>query len=768
MRLLLLTALLCVNLSSLALAQTTTQPAPATPAPASPTSPAGSATPLPAAPPPVILDPNTRTLASFMGKSGQVWLKHDEAKYGFSVPISARMNVTGGQVVLNYVNSVSLLGERSLIYLTWDEKVLGQLPLMGTNPTGRLIAPLDIKDYTKPGYHDLSINVAQHYTLKCENPSAPELWTQVDPISSTITLKYELKPLKPRLSELADLIDDKLWLPYKLHVVTTSPSGMQDQHLNWGALVTQRAALYLKYRPYEFTHGSSIITNSDQVVIGTRDEIASYVPDIANNISNSFIGIYPNPKDPRYFILVISGSNVEGVSKAVRAFSAMSFPLPASPTMDVSDVALPPIAPRENPLMAQPSTSYRFSQFGFRSGTLQGMNTGGFRFVVNMPADFYVAEHVNLRFRLHFAHGARLRPDSVFNIFLNGRFENVIYLNTDSGSVYRDYALNVPLRSFDKGENIVEFVPQMVPLVSDQCEIIQTENLLFTLFDDSIMDVPAATRYVKMPDMRLTARTGFPYLESTTGSSCGVHVASTDSGSIAAAWMLMAKLSRVAGAPMTEALVSFRPPPPERELIVVGLNSNIPEQLRSAAHVKFDSAGKFAEVFNTMPEGTATISQGFLGFLRSLGLDTTEPPAAPSKKLATVSGTNPTADWGVLLQFQSPNASGKTVTLCTAGSGEILQARVASLVKDEWWTSIYGDTMVWGEPLRSIATQTFGDTYYLGSSNPGTAVQYQFSQHPVLWIGAVFVAVLLFAWLTRRALAMFRSKHHSKPSAAKH
>ncbi|HSI83197.1 MAG: cellulose biosynthesis cyclic di-GMP-binding regulatory protein BcsB [Candidatus Methylacidiphilales bacterium] len=710
-----------------------------------------------------VLDPNTRTLASFMDKDGQVMLRHDEAQYRFSIPLSARMNVTGGQVVLNYVNSISLLGERSQIYVTWDQKVLGQLPLLGTNPTGRLIAPLDIKGYTKPGYHDLHINVAQHYTLKCENPSAPELWTQVDPLTSTVTLQYELKPLKPRLSELSDLIDDKLWLPFKLHIVTTSSNSMQDHHLQWGALVTQRASLLLKYRPLELTHSAGLIANGDQVVIGTRDELSAILPaSISDSINNSFIGIFANPKDPRYFILVVSGRDIDGVTKAAKAFAALSFPLPATPTMEVADVALPEIPVREMPSTAQPSTSYKFSQFGFRSGTLQGMNTGGFRITVNMPADIYAAEHVNLRFRLHFAHGARLRPDSVFNVFLNGRFENVIYLNTDSGSVYRDYSLTVPLRSFDKGANLIEFVPQMVPLVSDQCEIIQTENLLFTLFDDSVMDVPAATRYVQMPNLRLTGRTGFPYLEKSTGATCAIQVAAPDSGSVAAAWMILAKLTRLAGAPLTDAIITFRRPPEDRDWIVVGVYSQVDPKLAAAAPIKFLTGGQIPNVFNKLPEGTATISQGFMGFLKSLGLDTSEPPADPVKKLDTVSGSNSPADLGVLMQFESPYASGRTITLATATSGEILQARVASLVKDEWWSSINGDSMIWGEPLRSIANETFAKPYYLGSYNPGTAIQYQFSQRPWLWIVCVFALVIVFALLTRKVLFAFRTRVHGK------
>ncbi|HRX56998.1 MAG TPA: cellulose biosynthesis cyclic di-GMP-binding regulatory protein BcsB, partial [Verrucomicrobiales bacterium] len=159
-------------------------------------------------------------LEFFQEKPGPVTLRTVEAAYGFSIPVSPRMIVSAGQAEINYSNSISLLDEISQIALRWDDSLLAEAPLLKQSPSGRLLEELPVQDIT-PGYHNLGVAVAQHYVIgECEDPVSSVLWTQIDTKKSWIEIDYGLKPLDPLLSDLAWLIDPKLWGDYQLSIVS--------------------------------------------------------------------------------------------------------------------------------------------------------------------------------------------------------------------------------------------------------------------------------------------------------------------------------------------------------------------------------------------------------------------------------------------------------------------------------------------------------------------------------------------------------------------
>ena len=138
----------------------------------------------------------------------------------------------------------------------------------------------------------------------------------------------------------------------------------------------------------------------------------------------------------------------------------------------------------------------RFEDFAFRTVTLRGMSAGRAELTFNVPADLFSGRDHDVELRLHIAHGAGMRGDSVLNLMLNGTFENVIHLDRAEGAVYRDYRVQIPLRSLRPGRNVLSFEPQLMPLVTGDCQAVQDENLLVTIFDDSTIEMPPRAQQV--------------------------------------------------------------------------------------------------------------------------------------------------------------------------------------------------------------------------------------------------------------------------------
>ena len=174
------------------------------------------------------------------------------------------------------------------------------------------------------------------------------------------------------------------------------------------------------------------------------------------------------------------------------------------------------------------------------------------------------------------------------NIYLNDRFEKAIALTVEAGVVYHKYRVSIPLRSFQAGMNDLRFSPRLVPLITGECQIYNTENLILTIFDDSTLSMPKASHYVAMPSLRLLVKTGFPYTVKSGGAGTLVHVASNDSKTIASAWMLLAKLAQRHLRALDQALISFGlPQSQDHELIVVGSIGRVQPNLLKGAPLEY-------------------------------------------------------------------------------------------------------------------------------------------------------------------------------------
>ena len=705
-------------------------------------------TPTPVAPAPSTVSPGLITyqvpFSQFMIEDEQVILRNTNGAYTISIPLADRVDIQSALFHLEYTSSINLLDERSQLAVIFNGQVIAQIPLHRAQPEGAVDIRLPIALF-KHGFNQLTIAAAQHYTMKCEDPAAPELWTQVNTEHSTLSFQGKLKPLEGKLSQLGLLFDRKSWGPQKLNVVVSDNE--IDQGVKWGAVAAEGAALRLHYIPLDVSRSAAIVANADNIVIGTAPQINSLLGAAPRDaITGSYIGLMPLPDDPTHFALILSGQTPEEVERAISTFCAINFPFPDSTSMIVQAVKFPAYLPYQGQLVAQEHTSYRFSELGYKTATIQGWTHGDapnyFEFQLTLPPDIYAPEASQVEFRLHFAHGAGLRSDSVLNLFVNGTFENAVYLNDVNGASYQDYKVEVPLRNLKPGPNTVRFVPAMVPLVSDFCEILQQQNLLLTLFDDSVVKLPDASHYTQLPDLQLFNQTIFPLVSKPAGADLAVEVTAKDSATLSAAWTFLAKLAQKASVPLTDATVSFQLGSTDRNLVVIGAASQIPTDVMQVAPFNLGAMNK---VGYEQP------------LLRPLGDQSANSDAGMR---SDVEGTGGLGSLGIAMQFRSPYSSSKSVFLLSADSPDLLQKRTTQLISTPIWGSLHGDVCVWDDGDTVAVGQKIGPSYDVGSVSLNTRVDYYTSRNPLPFILGILVLVIILALVVRRLLTSYKVRHH--------
>ena len=685
-----------------------------------------------------------------------ILLRNASSIYTVFVPQSARFQPKSYGLRLRFTNSIALLSERSVLRVVINDVIVAQFYLDRTKPMNDVDIEIPL-NVVQTGFNRLQFIVAQHYTYKCEDPSAPELYTEINPDQSYLTTTGEWKPVTERLSFLRWWIDEKLWVPYQFNICMPSSGSMTDEHLSLGAIVTQGIALAVNNQPFRVSTASALRPGMDNIVVGSMNELAPFLTATeVGTINGSFLAIKTLPGDQAHCMIIVSGRSAQEVKQTALALGMVNFPLPDSKYAIVDQMTMPENAYVRNAPLRLPGL-YSFRQLGFKTTTIKGWNTGTYSLKLYMPGDVSHEDQSNAELRLHFVYGAGFRKDSAFNIFINNQFQTAIRLKDVEGSMHSEHRLYLPMQAFQPGLNELTLAPKMVPLVSNQCEILQDENLQFTLYDDSDFVFPKALRKARLPNLGLFSQTAFPYSSPPDGIETAVFVGGHAPESACAAWTLMGKMAQISGALLSNTEISSKLPRSRKSLLVVGPRDEIPPEILTKAPVSPLQVGKMRYIVSTSPKPEKYATSPIEEFLMKVRGQSGEKNEPEPPSTANLNMTADLIDDIVAEQFESPFHTGYPVTVVTAWDADNLLAGMNMLQEREFWDGLAGDLAVWSTRPNSLAVAKVGNDFIYKATNLVTRVSSRFDQQPWFFAVIVIVLIVLLALGVRAAL---RKREH--------
>ncbi len=709
-------------------------------------------------------------LMDFMPNPKPIVLRKANDQHALYFPVSNRIDVSHAELRLKFTNSISLLQDRSQLRIKLNEITVAQLPLRADQPQVDVVIELPAELIT-PGFNNLTIWVAQHYTLECEDPAAPELWTEIDTFNSELKLTGQLQPIDIMLSELEQVMGPAIGNPQSYRILM--PEQFDENHIATGALIAESIGLRHFYRsplfisdtaqPAPITDFDSTVPNkfsgldqdtlsgSDNVLFGTRDELKPYLSnEVLDEIKDAYLGIFPLPSNPEYFVLIVSGTTKEELKRAAMALNFSNFPYTDAKSSLIKAVDIPADSRFGRKQFIKTDRLYTLEELGLKTSTVQGAGYHEYDLVFDLPADFYAAEDATVNIKLDFSYGARMRDDSILNIKLNDAFERVIALRDPDGAVFKGYEITIPLRAFNPGRNQIRFEPALIPSVGGECIAVNDRNLQFTLYDTSIIKFPFATTYVGLPDLNLFSNTVFPYRRHGMAEPMTVSVLSRDHDTIAATWTLMAKFAQVADGPVMDAEFLFSLPEDDREIIVVSPFENLDEKMMAAAPIQLNGTSSYSYPVSEQLEGQKEEEGIVAQFPKLFGKNKKEPETLPIKARIK-QNVSPKAH-GIAMAFQSPYSKARSITVFTAETGKKLHRYMEAIVQPHLWSKLSGDVALWTDESKSVNTQTIGGKFYIGDAGLRDKTRYQISDNPWWWIISVFLLIFLLAWITRALL----------------
>ncbi len=286
-------------------------------------------------------------------------LRNAFSVYTIFVPTSARLKFKSCSLNLDFTNSIALLSDRSVLRVVMNDVIVAQFRLDRNKPfnSAEVSIPTEL---LKTGFNRLQFIVSQHYANQCEDPGAPELFTEINPDTSYLSAVAEWRDVPQRLSYLRWWVDEKLWAPYQFNVCFPGSGQMTDLQLAWGGIVTQGVALALNYQPFRVTAANALRAGMDNIVVGTMSELSGYLTATEiGSVNGSFLAIKTLPGDPTHCMIIISGRDEREVGQTALAFGLVNYPLPDSQYAIVDQLTLPqePAFIRNAPMQMPASTA---------------------------------------------------------------------------------------------------------------------------------------------------------------------------------------------------------------------------------------------------------------------------------------------------------------------------------------------------------------------------------------------------------------------------
>lgn len=693
-----------------------------------------------------------------MPAPSQIKLYNLADEYTLSLPVPARWRLQSAALKLDFVTSSALVAKRSQLRIQVNGVTIAQWQ---PDPHKlRRIETVSIPlELLLAGYNELRFLAAQHYTEdQCEANTSPELWTEINPATSSVKFEYALAPLPLSLARLTEVFDPK---SPEANIALMFPSlNLSEQELIAGSLIAQGIGLRLKYAPFTLTLVQAVSQpnralrlalpkDQDAVLIGTNEQLkALLAPEILSHINGPYLGLFANPEAPTV-LLVVSGRTPDEVRQAALAFALMNFPLPDAPETVIAQGDFEALWPHRTLPMLQPNRTYTLAQLGFATTSRRGLTPDPIEFEFYLPPDAFAPENAEAVFLLHFAYNAGMRQDSLLEMRINGVFERAIPLSEANGAHYRDWRIQVPLRSFHPGRNLISFHPLLVPAVSGKCLLFQTDQLKIALYQDSRLSLPPFSHYAELPDLALFARTGFPYVDSGDGSGVGLYLLNRSPDTILSAWQLLAQLARLNGLPLAKIRFGFDAPAEPLDLLAVGGTVKALPDLFQNAPLKLN------QPFNTLlyPAGWQAPAprpwwQAFL-------------PPAPDPlfvQLVTMTQSGGLGGLAAGMSFPHPTFPTKLVTAFIAQ--DLLYPAIRSLTSPELWSQMQGDLIIWQPEVKNLFWQRVGESFYRGQATPSLRLIFHFARHPWQWLAAALAVCLALAWWIRRYLKRYKLRHH--------
>lgn len=658
-----------------------------------------------------------------------------------SIPIPDRWKLRKATLSLRYTVSSNLIGNLSQMTLRINGEPVAQTKLNPQNPSALSDFAIPVT-HLKPGYNTLDFDVVQHHLSgECELPCAPDLWTNVSLMDSSLHIEYDLKPLPLKLGEVTGLIFDPKQFPEAYVNIITEKVTRDSATL--AAIVASGIARRFDYRKVKFGFSSQIKQGMDNVLIGSEQfasslGFSSKQPSVSADAGLMKISHLPTSDggvDDKHALLIITGEKSAALKVVAETLASMTLPFPGTSEMNTYGFSMSDIGMYSGRQTLTADKVYDFKTLDQPTYSFVGLNPNPIVLSFRLPPDFLIKQNQYAKLSINLSYGGGLRPGSGINVMVNDKPLRAIQLDSVGGSFVDGYKIDMPTYLFKPGANTISFSPFLNMEGLKLCDAVRTDGLFATIFENSTLYFPNMPHFVELPKIELFALNGFPFTRWPDGFETMIYLPQQDTASIETALNVVGMITQKNGFPLFSTQVRFEEPKGwNGELLVIGKTSSIPKSIMEAA-----------------PMGLTGITN--MPYPISRGWDS----ESSISKIKQQSGLG--SGLGAVMEFESVYKRGRTIILLAAESGDDLQLLGDAILDPTVQGRMKGDASLieLTSPKYKVTSMSAGKKYTTGEKGDVSLIDSFLHEYLYVFYGLVAGLIVILAifgyWVLHRYLA---------------
>ncbi|OCP04289.1 cellulose synthase BcsB subunit [Ensifer sp. LC13] len=666
----------------------------------------------------------------------------------YLTPAQAQSSAT---LNFSYQNAIVVAPEASTLSVFVNGELAGEGPVGAAETAAQL--SYDLKPgLLHAGTNDIRFRVRQRHRTDCTVESTYELWTEIAPDTAFIRFS---SGESASLSSLDDVravgLDERGRTQFNLVV----PGLQQPSRTAALMRLAQGLALRGQMPAQQFALSETMpeLGKPGQItaLVGTAEEVAPLIERLPDGASSGPVAMFVRDSKTKASVLVISGPDWSAVQEAIEGVT-QPMDRPSNVPRDVIGTGrwlLP-----ETPLVVS-NARLRFSELGVETSEFTGRRFRA-RFSVAVPSDFYADAYGDATLLLDAAYTEAVLPGSHIDIYVNGNIASTIPLNSVTGDILRHLPINVTMRHFKPGPNLIEIEAVLLAEPDKACApgTPAASDPRFALFDTSELRMPDFARIGRRPNLAAISGAGAPYRNDA--AAVPLFLDRADEDTLSAAATFLGRLAVAGGRPILVEMITSPLAAGSRNALFVGAMPQLPKTVLTQVGIdstrqmswgnatdtgQRDETQRAIDEWRTRLSGGAWRNQltGFqtwvkqefdisLSSLRIMPEAQAEFAPPESASLVLAQGANPTDD--------------ATWTLLTAPTAKRLREGTSAIVDVTRWQQLAGRVSVY-EPATDNIDVTPVAGFDFVQTQPPSLTNYRLILANWLSSNIMFYALLL-------------------------
>lgn len=696
-----------------------------------------------------------------LGLNGSIKMQGSESHANLSFGSRLDEIVSRASLDFSFIPSPALLAAVSHLKVYLNDELMGVIAIADGDQGKRVKASLPLDARFISNFNQLRFELVGSINSICRDPNDPSIWAEISR-AGHVRLQVQKSILATDLALFpAPFFDERDFSPVRLPFVF--PARQSIAELKAAGVLASYFGAQASWRGVDFPVYVDSLPQQHAIVFATNENKPAFIRDLPD-VDGPTLQLITHPTNEYIKLLLVLGRDSDDLNMAVRGL-ALGKRLLTGPIARINRVTdLQPRRPYDAPNWISTERPVSFAELvdGPYQLQIEGRTATPINVSFNLPPDLFAWQSRGIPLDLAYRYSPPTENSgSRMSFSVNGQFVEAFKLS-EKGRNADDQRLRIPLlddtllssRSPSHipafridSSNTMRFRFSFVSDTGDACKSAPPSSYYAVMDADSTLDFSGFAHYIKMPNLRAFAKSGFPFSRMADLSETTVVMRPGPSTpEIALMLDTMGLIGAETGYPALKVTMidSWIPESlADKDILTIGTVSSQSEDVASQEGAKLI----LKEMSRQLALPASNNKLGWASWLKPLPeeskvsgvVDITAAGAFAS----VVAMESPFTENRSLISFVAPTPADFSLISDALGDSGKLEHMFGSVV------TIQGD---------QVASFEVGDTFYLGKLPVVELIWFHFSEHPALLALCAAVLVVMLTILIWRVLSRLSAR----------